>query len=430
MNKYNSEQQTGDTGSSIRMRWGLASAILIGFAVNAHAAPFEDPPQLTASTVLPIEILTGPYHRIDERVLNDGYLNHYTIRSQLGDIEVVSTAKLRKRIDEINAIALMEEAKNTETFATAVRDAGGDAIEGIKSLVTSPVETVSGAVSGIGKLFGRGKEALFGSSRSEAEDSRLQPLVGFSKAKREYAHEFGVDAYTHNEILQERLDEISWTGYAGGLSAALLMGQLPGAAGAAITAANATDLLNEALRDLAPADLRKMNREKLTEMGVSEVVAGLFIDNANFTPREQTTMVAALETMSGVSSRGAFVEFAVLADDDDITYFRQRQIQMYAAYHNMIEPILDFVPVGQIAAARVRDGGLLVVVPLDLLVWTAELGSFVTGATDLIQQNYSPSSKQIWLSGQATDLAKKSLVALGWTVEEGAETRLIPEFSY
>ena len=81
----------------------------------------------------------------------------------------------------------------------------------------------------------------------------------------------------------------------------------------------------------------------------------------------------------------------------------------------------------------IRSGilrGARVTPPLDLLVWTAELGSFVTGATDLIQQNYSPPSKQIWLSGRATDLAKTSLAALGWKVEEGADNRLIPDIPY
>ena len=81
-------------------------------------------------------------------------------------------------------------------------------------------------------------------------------------------------------------------------------------------------------------------------------------------------------------------------------------------------------------AARDRDGNLVIVAPLDLLVWTAELGSFVTDATDLIRLNYGNPSKQIWLGGRATDLAKTSLTALGWKVEEGADTRLIPDISY
>jgi len=402
----------------------------MAFVANADAAPFEDPPQLVASVVLPAELLSGPNHQIDERVLSDGYLNHYRIRSEFGDIEVVSTAKLRKRIDEINAIALMAEAEATETFATAFRDAGEDAIRGIKNLVTSPVETTSGAVKGVGKLFGRAKESLFGSGRSEEEDSRLKSLVGFSKSKREYAYEFGVDAYSHNEILQERLDEISVTGFAGGLTAAVLLAAVPGGAGIAITVANTSDLLNEALRDLAPADLRKVNRETLAAMGVDEAIAGLFIDNASYTPREQTAIVAALEAMGGVSNRGVFVEFAVLADDDEITHFRQRQIQMYAAYHKKIVPIVEFVPIGQLGAARVRGGGLLIVAPVDLLVWTDDLGSFVTDATDFIQRIYGPTSKQIWLGGRATDLAKTSLAALGWKVEEDADKRLIPDISY
>lgn len=430
MTEFGYRQKTGDGNPTTWVRWGVAAVILLAFVANAEAAPFEDPPQLVASAILPAELLSGPNHHVDELVLSDGYLLHYGIRSEFGDMEVVSTAKLRKRIDEINAIARMAEAEATETFETAVRDAGKDTIQGIKNLVTSPVKTVSGAATGVSKLFGSAKESLFGSGRSENEDSRLESLVGFSKSKREYAYEFGVDAYSHNEILQERLDEISLTGFAGGLTATLLLAAIPGGAGVAITVTNTTDLLNEALRDFSPADLRKMNRETLAAIGVSEAIAGLFIDNASYTPREQTAIVAALEGMSGVSNRSVFIEFAILADDNDVTDFRQRQIQMYAAYHNKIDPILDLIPIGQLVAARVRDGGLLIVAPVDLLVWTDKFASFATDATDLIRRNYGPPSMQIWLGGRATDLARTSLTALGWKVEEGADTRLIPEISY
>ena len=50
---------------------------------------YESPPVLSASVLLPAQILQGPHHRVDERVVNDGYLNHYTIHSQFGEFSVV-----------------------------------------------------------------------------------------------------------------------------------------------------------------------------------------------------------------------------------------------------------------------------------------------------------------------------------------------------
>src|SRR4029434_5902498 len=64
---------------------------------------------------------------------------------------------------------------------------------GFKNLVTSPVQTVSGAASGLGTALRRASDAMTGPKRSESEDSRVKDFIGFSKTKREYAYDLGVD---------------------------------------------------------------------------------------------------------------------------------------------------------------------------------------------------------------------------------------------
>ena len=98
--------------------------------------------------------------------------------------------------------------------------------------MTDPVDTASGAVSGVGKLLGRASEAVTGGARSDAEESRAKDLIGFSKTKRDYAYELGVDVYSRNPKLQEALDDIAWTGYAGSISTSVAFAAVPGAAGA------------------------------------------------------------------------------------------------------------------------------------------------------------------------------------------------------
>src|SRR3954454_6679832 len=69
---------------------------------------FEPPATLSASKTLPPDLLSGPNHRVEERVSNDGYLNTYRIGSKFGTFVAVSTPMLRKRIGEINALVRME----------------------------------------------------------------------------------------------------------------------------------------------------------------------------------------------------------------------------------------------------------------------------------------------------------------------------------
>ena len=85
-----------------------------------------------------------------------------------------------------------------------------------KDMVFQPVKIVKTAVSGVGLAFRRAGDSVFGAKRSDAEDSKFKNLIGFSNYKRENAHDLGVDVYSKNEVLQDRLNEISWAGFAGG----------------------------------------------------------------------------------------------------------------------------------------------------------------------------------------------------------------------
>ncbi len=391
---------------------------------------FESPPALSAAQILPDGIVKGPNHTVDDRVLNDGYMNHYTIYSRFGKFEVISTAKVRKRVDEIMALAIMEKVEGTDLFGDAVVKGGESAVRGITNLVTDPIGTIEGTVSGVGKIFGRVGDSLFGSKRSEHEEGRLESLIGFAESKREYAAEFGVDAYSHNEVLQDELDSISWTGYVGELVPSAALAAVPGGAGVALSVTQNTDMMNEVFRSTSPIDLRKMNRKKLIAMGVTEDVAELFIDNAIYTPREQTLLIAALAEMKLVKGREAFVKSAILTDNVDLAYFRQRQAQMYTAYHKKIAPISAFVPIAQLAAAQLADGTLVFVVPLDLLAWTKRMGSFVANSSDYIDQTMKPAGKHLVIAGGATDLAKAKITELGWTLTENGESQLLPNLPY
>ena len=315
-------------------------------------------------------------------------------------------------------MAKMEQMEETKVFTEAVTEKAGDVARGAKNLVTDPVDTASGAVSGVGKLLGRASEAVTGGARSDAEESRAKDLIGFSKTKRDYAYELGVDVYSRNPKLQEALDDIAWTGYAGSISTSVAFAAVPGAAGAVISVSGTTALLNKVFRDRAPADLRKMNREKLQGMGVDANVIDLFIRNPVFTPREQTLLVAALDQMKKTEDRDEFIKFAVLTDNPDVALFRQRQAQMYAAFDRNVATIKRFVPIGEISVGQSEDGQVIANVPLDYLAWTAAMANLVNSIDENVQAEDTVTKKQLWLTGAASPRAKEELKKLGWEVHE------------
>ena len=230
---------------------------------------------MKATDVLTAAWIAGPNHRVDETVHNDGFINTYTIHSRFGAIKAVSTAALGIRINEIDALAEMEKVQSSSEFADAALEAGEKAAEGAVKLVSDPVGTVSGAVSGVGRLFKRAGESL----KSGPNEEMVSDVSGFSKSKREVAFEFRVDPYSSNQILQARLEEIAWAGYVGGFIIGSSFGLVSGGVGTFMSVSQGNRLMNEQLATTAPSDLRKLNRELLLAMGVDDSVAELFVNN-------------------------------------------------------------------------------------------------------------------------------------------------------
>ena len=416
------------TGRLSPLDLALIVAVFLAFpGVLAMAAQggYEPNTTLRASQILPPDLLAGPNHRVEETVYNDGYLNTYRVGSKFGTFIAVSTPMLRKRIGEINAMVRMEQIKGTKEFTSSLKEAGMDTVAGFKNLVTKPVETVSGAAAGLGAVFRRAGDAIAGPKRSDSEDSRVKDLIGFSKTKREYAFQLGVDAYTDNQKLQDRLNEIAWAGYAGGITWAAAMSAVPGGAGLAITVSGSHKLLNDILRTTPPVELRRMNGEKLKAMDVHPEVADAFLNNSVYSPRYQTLLVNALEEMKGVRNRATFVRLVAASPNADLAFFRERQGEMYAGYHRAVAPIETFLALGEFAAVRTAKGALVFNVPMDHLVWTEPMARLITAANERVVALTQATEKQAWVTGTVSARARKELESRGWQVHENSEAQLL-----
>jgi hypothetical protein len=281
--------------------------ILQSAVVLAQQPSYENKPVLSASKILPPELLSGPNHKVQDRVTSDGIVNIYRIDSKFGSFNAVSTSMLRVRIGEINAMAVMDRLKGTKEFGDAIKESALSTMTTAKNMVFQPVKTVGEAASGVGMLFRRAGDSMFGAKRSDAEDSRFKDLIGFTNYKREYAYNIGVDVYSRNETLQDRLNDISWTGFAGGLTVSLATAAVSGGAGVAMTTINTTKLTSAIFKTTTPQDLRRINSEKLKAMDIDQHTIDTFISDSVFSPREQTLFVAAVDEMKGVADRERLV---------------------------------------------------------------------------------------------------------------------------
>ena len=404
----------------------LVMVSLLGVVLPAFAQQgYEAPPVLSASKILPPELLSGPNHRVRERVTNDGYLNIYQIDSKFGTFTAVSTAVLRKRIGEINAMVVMEKVQDSKEYIASFKEAGLDAMTSAMSLVTSPVQTLSGAAQGLGAAFERVGGTLFGAERSGSEESRIKDAIGFAATKRQYAYQFNVDVYSENQKMQDMLNKISWAGYAGSLTWSAAMAAVPGGAGIAMTVVGSNKLLNQVFQNTPPVELRKMNTEKLNAMGVNPEITDAFINNTVFSPREQTLLVHALGEMNGVADRGALVRLSLPSQNSTVALFRQRQAEMYAGYNKSVAPLQSFISLGQFAMSRTVNGALVANFPADYLVWTEPMARWMTGANQAVNNLPGVKERHLWLTGSLSPRARKEIASRGWQIHDHAEAQLM-----
>jgi hypothetical protein len=394
----------------------LALGLAVGNLPNiAVADSYETPPMFQAARILPANLLKSPYHSVDNLVRNDGVANHYTVKSKYGTVAADSTAELKIRVDEMKALSAMERVSESEQFANQIKKGGKDAVKGAKALVTKPVDTIKGVFAGIGKLAERTEDALLGDPPSDAEDTRFEGMIGYSSTKRDYAAEFKVDPYSTNPLLQERLEQIAWSGYGGKITTSALSALIPGGIGIFVSTAKTSDWLEGIPVQTPPSDLRKMNRGKLIAMGISADIIDLFLGNTVYSPVQQTKLVQALARMDKTADRVHFVKFAVLARNGNIAFFRARQAEMYANLSKAM-PVERFVAVGNNAAARLTNGKVVFCFPLDYLAWTQANASLADALNNQVNTLANVQGKEIRLSGGISKQAQKALEGLGWKV--------------
>jgi len=117
----------------------MGSALLAGGESSVAQERFESPPTFQASKILPADILSGPNHRVDERVANDGVMNLYTIDSPFSAFTANSNTELWIRVGEIDAIAKLVEVSRSEQFAKGVGKAGQDVLAVASGALIAPM---------------------------------------------------------------------------------------------------------------------------------------------------------------------------------------------------------------------------------------------------------------------------------------------------
>ncbi len=404
------------------------TAICVG-QTETEPAKYETPGVLSAHEILPSVLLEGKNFRVLEEVVTYGFTNYYTIETPYGRFEVEGDDMLQTRTHEVKAITALRDIKKTKAFGNAAKKAATSSVKGAVHLISHPVNTISGLPKGVGRLFSRVGE-MFKGKRGDYEDSVTKELFGFSRVKRQYAHKFGVDVYSSNKVLQKELNSVSWAGFAGGAGVSLAMFPIKSASKVAYISIKATKFaygMNMILLDNAPEDLRRINREKLKQIGIEDSVIEEFLLHPKYSPRHKTFIVHALAEMEGVKNRDQFIKQALFAESELDAFFFQRIAETMYDYHTNVKPIREIIPIRRIVAGYTDDQTLVVMLPMDYLCWTERAALGLKALAELGSAEHPVKQIELWVTGRITDRAKQELESRGIVVRalmgEGITTK-------
>ena len=388
-------------------------------APTSTTAGYETPSVLDARAILSPDVRKGNHHTVLDEVVPFRYTHRFRITSPYGQFEAYGEDMLKIRIQEIQAIATMEEKVNhLQSLAAGAQHAILSPFKFMLGLFNEPTETILAVPKGMWHMATRIGEMATG-ERGNLEDPANQELLGLSTVKRQVADHLSVDVYSSNRILQQKLNGLSWAGYAG--DAAIRLATLPigGPAGALLTGTSFSTTVSELLRDYAPEELRRLNRDKLGIMNIDDSLVETFLKHPWYSPRHETVLVQALFEMNTVNNRQTFFEVATSAEFEEEALFFQRMAEMLLSYHRNVKPLDQLVAIEDMLMGLTRDHTLVGMLPIGYLPWKAELAEAVETVTHW-KSARQVENVELWIAGKPTPRAYRELLAKGITVRQEA----------
>ena len=409
----------------------MAHLLTIAGAIADDRA-FEKAQDLSAADILPGDLLQNEHHTVADRVRNDGYLNYYTIKSDYGEFEADSTAMLRIRISEIDALSELDALSQTEVFIKAAADAGVGQLKSIKQLLTQPVETVVGIPRGIGRMFDRylrqasevvdaTKEYVDDDDADRAngetdDDSNVavdltERFFGVSGAERAWARKLGTDPYSTNETLRAAIREVAWAERLGRFG--IRFAGIPEIPGVDIIGE-----VTEAVWSKDPYELQDLNRARLGATGADAELIEKYLENQRFSPTQQTLLTAAIATLADVEGRAGILAEALNASTDPEVRFFVRSVTMLAWYHLNQSPIVSVNTDVAIPAGITDEGKLVILLAADHIYWTEGVAQTADIYNSALRSDASTDAREFWLIGTTSERCGQELTALGWEVHD------------
>lgn len=435
----------------------LAALALAPLARAADVpAEVESEPVLEAAALVQPSLLSGPGFSVDPHVELRGYMAHFVLDTRIGRIDAGSVEILVEREAEMPALEALDQATHSGAFLRAAGGKFASTGRMLGQIVLHPVDTVLGIPSGVARYFGSRLKKIATQAQSlsdragrrfgnhgnpypadegpmtdartaEAADAdvakkpekhwyssigdevrrEVKRQAGYDRARRDIAQRLGIDPYTSNPYVRERLSGLAWAGAGGGLGAGGALGLLGAGAGQVLSQGSR---INDVVWKLSPEDLRARNAERLRAHCSDDLLVRQFLRRGAFSPTLQTALADLLDELHAADGCNALLELAITADSELEARFVVNALRLLSAHLGARSKGGTLRPIGAGLAYAAADGELVLPLAVDRLSWTDEVRRFIE------RDEFRVERKTVLVGGDASLLARRNLAARGWSV--------------
>lgn len=423
----------------------------------ATLTSYEVEPVLSASTLVQPSLMSGPGFQVDPHVEIRGYMAQFTLDTAVGTMQAESVEILADRVAELPALEALDQVSRSKAFIDAAGDSTARTAKGIGQVLRHPIDTLAGIPAGVARYFGKrlgkiGRQAQSLSDRTARElgndgnpypraegpmtetreidkeeagrdparknrrwydrvgaeaDREVKRQIQYGQVKRELAERLGIDPYTSNPYLRERLDELAWAGSGGRFAANAAIGSIGGIGGLTVAYGSR---LNELVWKLDPEQLRERNAQRLNRHCRDVLLMRQFLRRGVFTPTLQTGLVDALDALQPADGGDALLELAMTVQTDLEARYLVNALRLVADRLGARAHAGKLRIVGSGFAYDSADGERILPLPVDYLAWTDDIASFID------REEFRDVRKSVLVTGTITMRSQQELTARGWNI--------------
>ena len=410
----------------------------------------EAEPELASAELLPPALLAGPDYRVEARAQLHGFQASFVLRTDYGELSAESVEILVLRVQEMEALKVLHAESVTAALAKSGAEAVMAPLRAVANVVQRPGEAITGLPKGVWRYFServtrlgqRAKRlgaradqrishdgspfdaadapmAASRRAREKEDDSWFGDVgdevvrlakseAGYGRARRELAARLGIDPFTGNPLIRERLDTLAWAATAGKLGVGQAMGLLDPVTSEVL---GTSSEVNRLVLELPPEDLRRRNDERLMGLGADEELRYTFLQFGRYSPTLQTALVEWLERLQPKSGVDALLEIALMAQNEVEARFMVNALAMIHAHLGDRAIGGHLVGVGALLAYDSPDGERVFPLPVDLLSWTPDTARWFAQPGLWDHRNRS-----LLVGGAASMKAQRALSRDGWNL--------------